>query len=312
MKTRLTILPLLMVSVTIAIFGQSTDIAEKKIAITFEEIPFMKPLGFWRPREISNIILRTLEQDKILAAGFVVQEKIENDTSTYVILSDWVSRGHILGNQTWGDADFNVLTYDQFIEHLRDGQKYLSRVAKAEPFNYRYLRFPQLHEGNEPKKRKKLLKVLAKADYQVAHVSIKTLDWAFNQSYLEYEQDPTRLEALKEIYLGHLAEMLDYSEKQSLEVFGRNIPHILQLHCGIATAGFLGDTIKMLQERGYQFVSFPEALSDSAYQTEEEYVGPLGLTFIDRVAATRGLPFDQDSGVPGEQEIRRRIASVER
>ena len=60
--------------------------AEKKIALTFEYVPFMKPMGFYRARELSNMILRHLEQEKIQAAGFVVQSKVEDDPSTYVIL----------------------------------------------------------------------------------------------------------------------------------------------------------------------------------------------------------------------------------
>ena len=90
---------------------------------------------------------------------------------------------------------------------------------------------------------------------------------------------------------------LDYAEKQSQAVFGRNIPHILQLHMGVATSLMLKPLIDELKSRGYGFVTLVEALDDPAYSTLEEYVGPLGLIFTDRVAFTRGLPFDEGSGV---------------
>ena len=161
--------------------------------------------------------------------------------------SDWVTQGHILGNQTWGDADFNVLTYDQFMEHLRDGQTYLKRISKAHPFNYRYLRFPLLHEGNEKKKRKKLRKTLDRASYQVAHVTVKTADWVFNRPYLDQAQDEAVVERIKSAYLTHIEHSLEYSEQQSQKVFGRNISQILQLRCCVATAMFLPDVINLLQ-----------------------------------------------------------------
>ncbi len=269
---------------------------EKKIALTFEELPYMKPLGFWRPREVSNTILRTLEAEKITAAGFVVQVKIEDDPPTYIILSDWASRGHIIGNQTWGDADLNELSAQEFLEHAIDGQKYLKKISRVEKVDFRYLRFPQLHEGNEEKKRKEVLKALDGGNYRIAHVSVKTSDAYFNRPYIENETDPAKIAKLKELYLAHIAKCLDYAESQSEKVFGRNIAHVLQLHAGIATASFLPDLIAALRQRGYAFVSMPEALADPAYQTEENYVGPLGLSFVDRVAATKGLPFDEDSG----------------
>jgi peptidoglycan/xylan/chitin deacetylase (PgdA/CDA1 family) len=304
MKSRNLLLVVVLLILSIQPLLAAIPDSSKKIALTFEEVPYMKPLGFWRPREVSNMILRTLEGEKIPAAGFLVQEKVEDDMSTYIILSDWVTRGHILGNQTWGDADLNMLKYEHFMEHLSDGQKYLRRIAKAHPFNYRYLRYPLLHEGAEPKTKKRIRKALARAEYQIAHVTVKTADWVFNRPYLDHERDPDAMSQVKKLYLDHISDSLNYAEKQSEAVFGRNIAHIMQLRNCIATAGFLPDLIAMLKERGYEFVSLPDALGDEAYKTEEDYVGPLGLSFTDRVAATKGMPFDQNSGVPSDRDMR--------
>ncbi|MFQ5737857.1 MAG: polysaccharide deacetylase family protein [Acidobacteriota bacterium] len=281
------------------------------MALTFDDVPFMKPLGFWRPREVSNMILRTLKKEGIHAAGFVVQEKVEDDLSTYIVLDDWVSQGQILGNQTWGDADLNVLSHEYFLEHATDGQKYLKRLARAHPFNFRYLRFPQLHEGNTKEKKKKVRQALERGDYKIAPVTVKTWDYLFNRPYIENETRPERVQTLKKMYLELIGQSLDYSESQSKKVFGKNISHILQLHTGIATATFLPDLIQMLRNRGYQFISFPEALSDPAFKTEEQYVGPLGLTFIDRVAATRGMDFDENCGLE-LKELEKRLKQLDR
>ncbi len=274
----------------------NAPISEKRIALTFDDVPFTKPMGYWRPREISNLILRTLQKSDIKAAGFVVQEKVEEDPSTYVILNDWVTRGHLLGNQTWGDVDLNQLSHRDFMEHAIDGQEYLRRLARAHPFNYRYLRFPQLHQGNEKKKHQRVKRALDRGRYQVAPVTIKTATHAFNAAFIESERDEERLSRLKSIYLQHVQKSLRYGESQSQRVFGRNIAHIMQLQIGIAAASFLPDLVGWLQEEGYSFVSFPEALEDPAYRTEESYVGPLGLTFTDRVAATQGLFYDVEAG----------------
>jgi len=272
--------------------------AEKKIALTFEYVPFMKPMGFYRARELSNMILRHLEQEKIQAAGFVVQSKVEDDPSTYVVLDDWASQGHTLGNQTWGDADYNELQHQHFFEHVRDGQKHLRTIARAHPVNFRFLRFPYLHEGNTEKKKKRIRKDLRRRSYRIAHVSVKTAVNFFNRPFVRSQTEyPEKLDALKEQYLSHVMASLDYAEKQSQAVFGRNIPHILQLHMGVATSLMLKPLIDELKSRGYGFVTLVEALDDPAYSTLEEYVGPLGLIFTDRVAFTRGLPFDEGSGV---------------
>ena len=282
---------------------------EKKIALTFEYVPFMKPMGFFRARELSNMILRNLERESIRAAGFVVQSKVEDDLSTYVILDDWASKGHILGNQTWGAADYNEMEPQHFFEHIRDGQKHLKTIARAHPLNFRFLRFPYLHEGDTEKKKKRIRKDLYRGSYRIAHVSVKTAVNFFNRPFVRSQTEyPEKLEALKEKYLSHVMASLDYAEKQSQAVFERNIPHVLQLHMGVATSLMLNPLIEALKSRGYSFINLVEALDDPAYSTLEEYVGPLGLTFIDRVAATRGLPFDEGSGVDSrslEKELER-------
>ena len=281
---------------------------EKRLAFTFEYLPFMKPMGYWRPREISNQILRTLEKNQIKAAGFVIQQKVEDDPSTYVILDDWASRKHTLGNQTWGNADLNSIEAKHFIEHIADGHKYLRNITRSHPQNYRFLRYPNLHQGEKSKKKKRVKRAIERARYQVAHVSVKTATNFFNRPFARslQENHSDSIEVLKNRYLKHVLDSLDYSESQSRIVFGNNIPHILQLHTGIAISTMLDPLIAALKNRGYIFISLQEALNNPAYQTEENYVGPMGLIFIDRVAATRGIPFKAESGINAkkiEQEL---------
>jgi len=282
----------------------------KEICLTFEKLPAMKPYGFWLPREISNMILRSLERDGIPAAGFVQEEKIDDDPSTYVVLQDWAKRGHVLGNNTYSYVDFNEVSADDFIDHVADGQKYIRRVTRATRANFRYLRFPQLHEGNTSGKKKEVAKRLSRAGYVIVPATVIPTDFYFNHVYVEIDQNSEQMARLKEIYLRHLAGALDYAEQQAELVFGSQLKQILRLHMGIATASFMDDIITLLKERNYGFVSLQEALSDPAYQTEEEYVGPLGLSFIDRVAATRGLPFDADHAALSIGEIRAELSNA--
>ncbi len=279
----------------------------RKISLTFDDLPGLGPVGYWRPREISNMILRTMDKYEIKAAGFVVEERVEEDPSTFVVMEDWVERDHVLGNNTFSHVDLHQLERRDFLEHVKDGQIFLKKLAQLKRFNFRYLRFPYLHQGETLKKKTRIAKSLYRGSYEIAPVTIKMPDSKFNRIYLEVQDEEEPRDRLKKIYLEELKKAVEYGEKQSQAVFGRNIPHILWLRCAIATASFLEDLIEQLQTQGYSFVSFPEALSDPAYKTEELYAGPLGLSFIDRVAATRGLPFDPEHGELKERDIESRM-----
>jgi peptidoglycan/xylan/chitin deacetylase (PgdA/CDA1 family) len=281
----------------------------KEISLTFERLPALKPYGFWIPRELSNLILRSLDRNNITAAGFVQEEKIDDDLPSFVVLQDWVERGHLLGNNTYSYVDLNELSSDDFIDHVADGQKYIRKVTRATRANYRYIRYPQLHLGNTKGKKKDVAKRLDRADYVIVPATVIPSDFNFNRVYVETKQGSEEMERLREAYLEHLAGSLDYAEEQSKRVFGRQVKHILRLHVGVSTANFIEEVITLLKDRGYEFISLEDAMSDTAYGTEEEYVGPLGLSFLDRVAATQGLPYDPDHAKISIGEIRSKLVT---
>lgn len=287
----------------------SGHVSAKDIALTFEKLPAMKPYGFWTPREISNMVLRALEKRNIKAAGFIVEEKIDDDPSGYVVLEDWFKAGHTLGNNTYSYVDFNEVSVKDFLAHVADGQKYLRRVTRIERPLDRYIRFPLLHEGNTESKKKDAAKRLSRGGYLIAPATVIPTDYEFNHVYQEVTKadDAELMEQFKGIYLQHISECLDYAESQSKLVFDRQIKHIIRLHLGIATAILIDDTLQLLEGRGFDFISMEEALKDPAYETEELYVGPLGLSFIDRVAATQGLPFKEDGCRTSRREVRSKL-----
>ena len=269
---------------------------DKAVAFTFERLPAMSPMGYWRPREISRLILRALDRHKVPATGFVIEEKIDDDTSTYFVLVDWAEASHGLGSNTYAYVDLHELSADDFLQHIADGQKYLRRAARIKRINFRYLRFPLLHEGDSPSKKKEVARRLRNGGYTLAPVTIKTSDHSFNRPFLELESRSEEAELLGDRFVEHIRDCLDYAESQSEKVFGRQIRHILQLHAGIATAMHLDRVIQLFQERGYRFITVEEALEDPLYESEETYAGPHGLTFTDRVADTRGIPYDPSVG----------------
>lgn len=282
---------------------------QRQICLTFEKLPYMEPLGFWTPREVSNLALRTMESHEIQAVGFVVDEKIDAVPPSYIVLDDWVRAGHKLGNNTYGYVDLNELSSRDFLRHVGDGQKYLRRVFHGKNDAYRFFRYPLLHQGDTSSKKEDVAGTLRNAGYQIVPATVLTSDYQFNHFFHDTFHDPAKQDRLKELFIGHIVQSLEYSEKQSDRVFGKQITHLLQLHLGIATATFLEDLILLLGKRGYEIVGLEEALSDPLYQVEENYVGPLGLSFIDRVAASKELPFDADIGKISRGAIREAIGA---
>jgi len=63
-------------------------------------------------------------------------------------------------------------------------------------------------------------------------------------------------------------------------------------------ADWLGEILDWLEVRGYQFVSLDEALKHPAYQREDRYDGPAGITWLHRWTITAGMPRSTFAGEP--------------
>jgi hypothetical protein len=74
----------------------------------------------------------------------------------------------------------------------------------------------------------------------------------------------------------------DYFERQSMELFGREVPQILLLHANALNADCLPALLAQLKNRGYAFISLEEALKDPAYALPDGYFGRAGISWLHR------------------------------
>ena len=81
-----------------------------------------------------------------------------------------------------------------------------------------------------------------------------------------------------------------FFEKRTRDVLGRDIPHVLLLHMNAINADTLDDVLKMLERRGYRFITMDKALRDPAYAQADTYVGRDRLSWIHRWGLAKGMP----------------------
>ncbi|MCK5793994.1 MAG: hypothetical protein KAH12_04780 [Anaerolineales bacterium] len=298
----------LIVGILAVLVSTSLILQAGTICVTFERLPFMEPLVYWTPRELSNLVLNELEKRNIRSIGFVQEEKLTDTPSSGIVLLDWAEKGHLLGNNTFSYVDFNELTVKEFLEHVADGQKSILRASRTSGNNFRYIRFPTMHYGNTEGKRSKISSVLFKNGYTVFPATVIPYDWEFNWVYRDYAENEKALKILRTMYKEYIFKCLEYAEKQSLQVFNKEITQVIRLHLGIATAQFLPDILDELENRGYTFISPEKVLADEVFETEDCYYGPLGLSFTERIAASRAIEFDPDYWEIDRKNIRKALS----
>jgi peptidoglycan-N-acetylglucosamine deacetylase len=88
-------------------------------------------------------------------------------------------------------------------------------------------------------------------------------------------------------YLDYSNAMFDYDEKFSKQLIGYEPKQVLLLHGTELEADHFADLAALLRKRNYTFITLDEALTDSAYNLPDTYVGE-GTGWLDQWAITQG------------------------
>ncbi|MGK9167719.1 polysaccharide deacetylase family protein [Inquilinus limosus] len=256
--------------------GQAAD-----VAITLDDLPYAVPSRV-SPQEglaIVEAINRTLGRYGVIATGFAIGQKVNPDSLPALLA--FVHAGHGLGNHSWSHPDYNRLTPEEFrTETARADQGLADWLTDG-----KYYRFPFLHQGETSEKREAAAAILAQLGYQNVPVSIDNDEYQFNDDYMKALAKGGS-KAAREIagrYLQHMQERTGYFQALAKDKLGRDIKHILLLHMNRINADHLDDLLGWYKAQGWSFITVQEALMDPVYSAEDHYVGPKGLSQIERV-----------------------------
>lgn len=274
--------------------GPEAGDTDLRVALTFDDLPFI-PRGDCSADEIVAVnrrLLETLERENIPAAGLVVggRQCGDDEATARSVLQLWLEHGHDLGNHTHSHRDLNAVSLDWYLEDIAATQTLLDRIDEGQK-ERRWFRAPLLHMGDTTEKREGLRAFLERNDYVVAPVTVDNQEWVFAAVYERAlaAGDDALANRVVDAYLEHLDTSFAYYEDLSGQLFDRQIPQVLLLHANRINADHLNDVIEMLRNRGYRFVSLEAAVADPAYEHEDRYVGPRGLSWLQRWALSAGI-----------------------
>ena len=256
--------------------------AQKQICITFDDLPVVRVHDRIKRLMITDEILGVLEEYNVTAAGFVIGSEIEGDED---IIASWIEAGHTIGNHTWSHPDLNEIPPAFYIQDIVKGAEAIKDILDQAGQEARYFRYPYLHYGNNSSSKEAVADYLETQGYRVAHVTIDTEDYVYNLQFETIAEagDSVEIVRLGNEYIDHIMERLAEAEKLANDL-GGPIRHILLLHANRLNAEFLPDLLAEIEFLGYKFVSLDKALADPVYSLPESYIGPMGLSYLERLA----------------------------
>lgn len=285
--------------------GVSSVAQQKQVCFTFDDLPLV---GYGGDKATQNQIFDNLVsqllKNQIPAIGFVNESKLFRSNSTVpeqiVLLNQWITNGLDIGNHTFSHPDFNKVSLEVFAHDVIKGEQNSNELLQSQGKKIIYFRHPFLHCGNTKLKADSLESFLAERGYTVAPVTIDNEDYLFALAYhrAKRSRNTTLANQIGNDFICYIGKKLNYYERQSNNLFGRDIPHILLLHASLLNADYIDRLADLFRRKNYRFISLDEALKDSVYQTPITVYGNWGISWIDRWALSMGKSGEFFKGEP--------------
>jgi len=264
---------------------------QRAVAITIDDLPKAgdgSSPSFDAVYAINERLLRPFRDQRIPVTGFVNahHELTLGADKLRRLLDLWLDAGAELGNHTYSHPDINQVALADYTANIVKGEPLVRAALAARGKTLRYFRHPYLHAGPTPEIKAALQKFLDDAGYRVAPVTLDNSDYMYATLYTR----PEHRERVRREYLPYMESVVEFFEKRSAEVAGREFPQILLIHDNQLNADLMPDLLDMFRRRGYRFVTLDEALSDDAYRLRDDYAGAGGFSWIHRWSKTKGMP----------------------
>ena len=288
--------------IAVLLIGAGTMYAQQRpvrtVAVTIDDLPVVSTRRDLENRQnITRKLLSHITKAKIPAIGFVNENKLyagdKRDDVQVALLRMWTAAGLELGNHTFSHRSLNAIPLADYQADLLKGEAITKELLAERGKKIRFFRHPFLQTGRTMDVKAGFDAFLSQNGYTIAPITFDNADYIFSRAYdIAFDRGDKKL--MKEVgnaYVPYMERKLDYWERQSVKLLGREMSQTLLIHANFINSDYLDDLARMFKRRGYRFVQLETALQDDAYRLPDTYIGPAGISWLHRWAREKGRDF---------------------
>jgi len=269
----------------------------QKLAITMDDLPLngSLPPGVTRVETTKNVLEILKKRHVPPVYGFINAKRLEENVDGAEALKLWAAKEPV-GNHTYSHMDLEQNTAEAFEREIEEDEPVLELLNLGLPKqetkdNWRWLRYPYLHEGDTVEKRRAVRAYLKTHGYRIAQVTLDWEDYLWNTAYARCaaKNDMKSIAWLRLSYLSTASEFLDLGREQAKLIYGHEIRYVLLMHLGAFSSTILPDALDLLKKKGFQLVTLEEAESDAAYDSDPDVGLHDAGTLLDQMMQVKGI-----------------------
>ncbi|WP_243457125.1 polysaccharide deacetylase family protein [Parasphingorhabdus cellanae] len=259
--------------ILIASFGLALQpaVAEKRIAISFDDIP-RHAGGFFTSDERAIKLIAALAEAGVEQAGFFVTtgnlDKPDRKGGEERIRA-YVAAGHVIANHTHTHPWLWKTDIADYVAEIDQAEKWLKGRDGYRP----WFRFPYLDEGRRDlEKRYAIRQALTERGLSNGYVTVDNYDWHIDYlaSQAAKAGKTMDMDALRDLYVETMVDTSNFYDDIAVRTTGRSPAHVLLLHETDIAALFIDDLVRGLIADGWTIITMDEAYADPIAQIEPD------------------------------------------
>ncbi len=279
----------------ISLLGQQ---ARRSVAITIDDLPVVSTrTDLKNRREITKKLVGHIKKAKVPAIGFVNENKLyvgdKRDENQVDLLRIWLNAGLELGNHSFSHRSLNRIELTEYQADVLKGETITKELLATKGKKIRFFRHPFLQTGRTMEVKAGFDVFLKEHGYTIAPITHDNADYIFSRAYdVAFDRkDTTLMKRVGDAYVPYMEKKLEYWERQSVKLFGREIAQTLLIHANFINSDYFDDLAAMFKKQGHKFVDLETALEDEAYRLPDRFIGAAGISWLHRWTLDRGREF---------------------
>jgi peptidoglycan-N-acetylglucosamine deacetylase len=281
-------------------FAAAPALADKRIAISFDDIPRHQG-AFLTREERAKRLIAALKQARVKQAAFFLNPgKISGTAgvSDEAMIAAYARAGHVLANHTANHLALTAVTADAYLADIDTAETWLKGRKGRRP----WFRFPYLNEGRSDKEKRDAVRAgLAMRGLRNGYVTVDAADWHIDALTIEAHRagKPIDMAALRDFYVARHVEAANFNETLAIRTLGQtggrtgsqtgSPAHMLLLHETDIAALFIPDLIAALRKGGWTIITADTAYRDPISKLMPDVLSTQG-TLTEMLAWEKGLP----------------------
>ena len=280
----------LFVLLVAAIVSATPALAEKRIALSFDDVPRGRG-AYFTPDERTAKLIAGLKLAGVRQAVFFVTPgnlAKPDGVGGEQRLDAYVRAGHVIANHSFDHRALSAISAAEYVADIDRAEAWLQGRSGRRP----WFRFPFLNEGRADKvKRDAVRQALAARGLRNGYVTVDGADWNIETLTKQAVAAGKLIDraALRALYVETMVEAAEYNERLARQATGRSPAHVMLLHETDLAALYIADLVAGLRKAGWKIVTADQAFADPIAKAMPDVPSAQG-TLTEALAWEKGIP----------------------